>query len=60
MPDATLARLIRPTQPFPPEINFKRGYGPFFVRRIYYGERIWSPAARSAGNAKRDRSHPAA
>lgn len=25
---------------------------PFFVRRIYYGERIWSPAARSAGNAK--------
>lgn len=29
LPDAALARLIRPTQPFPPEINFKRAMAPF-------------------------------
>ncbi len=38
-------------QPFHLKLILKGLTAPF-VRRIYYGERIWSPAARSAGNAK--------
>ena len=40
-------------QPFHLKLILKKGLtAPFLSGRIYYGERIWSPAARSAGNAK--------
>ncbi|ABV15620.1 hypothetical protein CKO_04567 [Citrobacter koseri ATCC BAA-895] len=69
----TLAALLQPkilrrlfcvgrVSEAPPGMKFKKGLlAPFLSLfwRIYYGERIWSPAARSPGNAKRDRYHPA-
>ena len=47
----------------PPGNHFKKGLlAPFLSLfwRTYYGERIWSPAARGPGDAKRDCHHPAA